>query len=109
MKNVIYSPYAAKAIAEGRKRHMRFRVRGQGEIPLDPFYEDEWWYEILKSETIIPLNVKGRVDVLKEAGIPIKGLVIAHEAPRLLKAPQVEKEPFEEPDMPNCLLIFQGL
>ena len=89
----IYSPYATKAIAEGRKHHMRFRVRGQGDVPPEPFYKDEWWYEILKSDSIIPAEVGERVEVLKKAGIPIKGFVIAHEAPKILTAPRQEKIP----------------
>lgn len=98
MNNIIYSPFAVKAVAEGRKRHMRFHVRGQGDVPLEPFYKDEWWYEILKSDSIIPAGTKERIEVLKKAGIPITALVIAHEAPRLLVAPKEESMPVRVDD-----------
>jgi len=89
---LIYSPYATQAIAEGRKQGMRFRAIDQREVPPEPFYEDEWWYEILDSEYTISSQVRERLKVIRESGVPIKELIIAHEAPRLLTAPIKEKE-----------------
>lgn len=90
---MIYSPYAVKAIAEARKQGMRFRAVNQREVPSEPFYEDGWWYEILESEYTIPSQVRERLKVLQKSGVPIKELIIAHEAPKLLTAPVAEKEP----------------
>jgi len=91
MNNIVYSPLAVKAIAEGRKRHMVFGVRGQGEIPEEPFYKDEWWYEILKSEFTTVYGMD-RVEMLKKKGFKVKELIIAHEAPKLLVEPLQENE-----------------
>ena len=91
MNNIIYSPYATKAIAAGRKQGMRFQVVNQGEVPPEPFYEDGWWHEILKSEYTIRSDLQERLEVIRKV-VPIKELIIAHEAPKLLTAPIEEKE-----------------
>jgi hypothetical protein len=90
---LIYSPYATKAIAVGRRQGMRFRAVDQRAVPPEPFYEDGWWYEFLKPEYTIPSQVRERIKVIERSGIPIKELIIAHEAPKLLTAPIAEKKP----------------
>ena len=62
---------------------MRFRVRDKD--------EKGWVHETLQSESTIPAKGLRRLEVLKKAGIPIKELVIAHEAPKLLTAAREEK------------------
>jgi hypothetical protein len=97
MKNIIYSPYATKAVAAGDQHHMGFRVVGCGEVPHESFYQDEWWYQPVDSESTIPESGLKRLEILKKAGIKIKGAVIAHEAPRLLCAPTPEPETKKHP------------
>jgi len=89
---IIYSPYATKAIAEGRKKGMRFCAVNQREVPREPFYEDGYWHEILDSEYTIRSDLQERVKVIRKV-VPIKELIIAHEAPKLLTAPIEEKGP----------------
>ena len=84
--NTIISPEAKRAIDLAYKEHWRFRVIGQGEIPQEPSYKDQWWFQPITE----PEKGRDRIAALRRAGVPIKGLVIAHEAPRLLSAP---KEP----------------
>ncbi len=83
MNNII-SPEARKAIAVGEKRHWKFRVVGLGEIPDSPAYKDQWWF-LPNAE---PMHGKDRLEALKRAGVKMKGIVVAHEAPRLLPAPE---------------------
>ena len=89
---LIYSPYATKAIAEGRTHGMRFRAVNRREVPPEPFYEDGFWHETLKSEYTIRSDLQERLDIISKV-VPIKELVIAHEAPKLLTAPIEEKAP----------------
>src|SRR5687768_2058042 len=85
---VVHSRYATEALTIARKRGMTMKVVGQGDVPLEPFYENEWWYEPMRAESTIPAEGLRRIEVLKKAGVGMKGLVIAHEAPPLLTAPQ---------------------
>ena len=85
--NNLLSPQARLAMSEGRMHHMRFNVVGQGDLPEEN-YRDGWWTEILKSDSIIPSEGLPAVKVLKDAGIPIRGMYLQHEAPRLLMTPK---------------------
>jgi len=71
---------------------MTMRVVGQGDVPLDPFYLDEWWYSRVTEESTIPAEGLRRIEALVKGGVPIKCLMIRHEAPRLLTAPQEEMQ-----------------
>ena len=84
---LVRSRYATEALTIARKRGMTMKVVGQGDVPLEPFYGDEWWFEPVTPESTIPPEGLRRLDALIKGGVPIKGLVIAHEAPRLLSAP----------------------
>jgi hypothetical protein len=92
---IVYSQYANKAITAGRKQGMRFQVVNQRGVPDEPFYEDGWWYEILKSDSqyITHSDLQERLKVIRASGVPIKELIIAHEAPKLLTAPIAENKP----------------
>ena len=85
--HIVRSRHATEALAIARKRGMTMRVVGQGDVPLEPFYRDEWWYESVTQESTIPAEGLRRIKELKKAGVLTKGIVIAHEAPRLLSAP----------------------
>jgi hypothetical protein len=84
--NTIISSEAKRAIDLAYKEHWRFRVVGHGELPKEPSYKDQWWF----IPTADPEHGKDRIDVLRRAGVRFKGIVVAHEAPRMLVAP---KEP----------------
>jgi len=75
---------------------MTMRVVGQGDVPLEPFYLDEWWYSLLSAESTIPAEGVRRIDALVKGGVPIECLMIRHEAPRLLTAPEKEKQAVKE-------------
>jgi hypothetical protein len=90
--NKIISYEAKRAIAIGRRNHWRFRVVSKA---------PEWVYE----EVLAPTVALDRIAVLKRAGVPIKGFVIAHEAPKLLAAPKEEPKP----PSPQILLDFSPL
>jgi hypothetical protein len=75
----IISYEAKKAIEVGRANHWRFSVIEKAK---------EWVYEEV-DEVSIGLD---RINALRAAGIGIRGFVVAHEAPRLLMPPKVEKK-----------------
>jgi hypothetical protein len=89
---IVHSRYATEALTVARRNGMTMRVVGQGDVPLEPFYLDEWWYSLVTAESTIPAEGVRRIETLVKAGIPMKGLVIRHEAPRLLTAPKEEKQ-----------------
>lgn len=82
---------ARRAIQIGYANHWRFRVVGQGEVPAQSFYKDEWVFEPIDA----PQVAQDRIETLKRFGFGIKGFVIAHEAPRLLTAPAPKKQDFK--------------
>ena len=75
---------------------MTMRVVGQGDVPLEPFYLDEWWYSLVSAESTIPAEAVRRIDALVKGGVRIECLMIRHEAPRLLTAPKEEKQEKKE-------------
>ena len=89
---IVQSRYATEALSVARKYGMTMRVVGQGDVPLDPFYLDEWWYSRISAESTIPTEGVRRIRALLKEGVPIECLMIRHEAPRLLTAPKEEKQ-----------------
>lgn len=99
---LIYSKEAQKAVWVGAQNHMMFRVVGSGEVPHEPYYKDQWWFELVESEAILPSEGVNRLDLLRRAGINIKSVVIAHEAPKILSAP---KPAVKEPQKPDTDIL----
>jgi hypothetical protein len=100
MDTFIISQETRRAMLAIRQIHGRASVVRQGELPLKPFYEDQWWYETIHT---VPDVAKPAVDALQRARVHIKGMVIAHEAPRLLTAPKEapnKEEDFKVQDNP---------
>ena len=93
---IVHSRYATEALTVAQSNGMTMRVVGQGDVPLEPFYLDEWWYSLLSAESTIPAEGVRRIDVLVKGGVPIECLMIRHEAPRLLTAPKEEKRGAKE-------------
>src|SRR5688572_1189801 len=108
---IVHSRYATEALTVARSNGMTMRVVGQGDVPLDPFYLDEWWYSLLSAESTIPAEGVRRIKALVKGGVPIECLMIRHEAPRLLTAPQEEKQGKKEKratdDSLNVLPLLQ--
>ena len=76
---IVPSKQACEAIAVGFQNHWRFRIVNENSFKRD------WVIETLPEA---PQNAQERIQTLKGAGIGITGFVVAHEAPRLLVAPQ---------------------
>lgn len=92
--NTIISQQTRQALAVGMTNLWLFRVVGTGEVPNEPTYRDKWWFEPLTAQNI-PSEGKRRLDALRKARVPIKGVVYAHEAPKLLMAPKPPKPDFK--------------
>ncbi len=107
MDTFIISEETRRAILAGRQIHRRFKVVGQGELPTAPFYKDQWWFETIHT---VPEVGKPCLDALQRARVRLKGMVIAHEAPRLLTAPKEapQKEDFKVPSNPILPVVETG-
>lgn len=93
MNTQIISNEARKAVVIGLQSHWQFRVVGNGTLPSNPVYKNEWWFEPLTTQAI-PEEGKARLEALRRSGIRFQGVVVAHEAPRLLTTEKkVEKKP----------------
>src|SRR5688500_7783842 len=101
---IVHSRYATEALSVARSKGMTMRVVGQGDVPLEPFYPDEWWYSRLTAESTIPAEGVRRLEALVKGGVSIDCLMIRHEAPRLLTAPKEEKR--VEKEKPDAIPTF---
>ena len=110
---IVHSRYATEALSVARKNGMTMRVVGQGDVPFEPFYLDEWWYSRISGESTIPAEGVRRIQTLLKGGVPIECLLIRHEAPRLLTAPKEEKSVKKEKpaSIPtsSALPLLQGI
>jgi len=88
---IVHSRYATEALTVAKSNGLTMRVVGQGDVPLEPFYLDEWWYSRVSAESTIPAEGLRRIQALAKGGVPIEYLMIRHEAPRLLAASKTEK------------------
>lgn len=104
---IVHSRYATEALSVARKNGMTMRVVGQGDVPLEPFYLDEWWYSLVSAESTIPAEGVRRIEALIRGGVPIECLMIRHEAPRLLTAPKEQKQ--EKKQKPASMTTFNAL
>jgi hypothetical protein len=104
---IVHSRYATEALSVARSNGMTMRVVGQGDVPLEPFYLDEWWYSRVTAESTIPAEGVRRLEALVKGGVPIDCLMIRHEAPRLLTAPKEEKQAVKE--KPDEIPSFNAL
>ena len=93
---LVHSRYATEALSVARKNGMTMRVVGQGDVPLEPFYLDEWWYSLVSAESTIPAEGVRRIEALVKGGVSIDCLMIRHEAPRLLTAPKEQNQEKKE-------------
>ncbi len=90
---LVKSETAVKAVVVGLKERKTFRPMTQRGLITEPFYADEWWYEPYEqSKSVVPAEAMRRVELLRSNGIGIKGMVIAHEAPLILMAPEHDRQ-----------------
>lgn len=100
--NVIQvSETAKQTIQVGRAHRWWWRVAELREYPLAPRYRDGWWF-VPSDPASLPGFARQRVEAIRNAGIPIQGVVVAHEAPRLLPAPKNPRTP--KPVVPRPIL-----
>lgn len=103
MKIQTISDDARYALAVGRDNHYWFRVLGAMGVIPQPVYKDEWWFLPYEPGLNIPEKALKRAEILKSE-IPIKQMIVAHEAPLLLCAPAPKKK--ELPDIGNVVGVM---
>lgn len=86
MQLTTVSAQAKQTLEVAEKNHWWFRVWGVGEIE-EPVYTGHWWL-IPTDDSSVPSIARKRIDAIKSAGIPVKEILVAHEAPKELCAPQ---------------------
>ncbi len=86
--NDLMSPLMRAALKALDEKHYVGEPVGQIDIPVEPTYDNGWWYETVDA---VPPEAKERVEVLRRAGIPIKSVILVHEAPKLLPPPPVDE------------------
>ncbi len=92
-----------------RKKHWGFRVLGdRGMIP-NPIFLFGWWFIPLEQDKlVIPARANRRVQELLNAGVRIKGVIVAHQSTYCLPAPKAEPKPKPQPK-PKKELDWQPL
>ena len=94
METKIVSQAVMEVLTLSREKHWHVKVvDGTGMID-SPEYWDGWVCEPVNiSEFTTSPEALRRVDQILKKGIPIKGFILAHEAPQMLPAPQVKPKP----------------
>jgi hypothetical protein len=82
-------------LAVGRENRCWFRVLGAMGVIPQPIYKNEWWYLPYEPNINIPEKALKRAEILKSK-MPIKQMIVAHEAPLLLCAPAPKKKELPE-------------
>jgi len=86
-----------KVLELAQKEHWGFRVKEEHGMIEVPEYHNEWWYiPAQEDDPIIPENARTRVEAIKRM-MPIQGLIIGHEAPKLLCKPKEVPKPKVQP------------
>jgi hypothetical protein len=85
MNKIMKSDTALKAQTALWETGRSSRVVGWGDPPLVPYAQDGWTLEILNSdaECTMPQEVLRRLKILKENGIKIEHILIAHERAKI--------------------------
>ena len=87
----IQSNEVRQVLTVARNQHWGFRVLKNEPMISSPVYDDGWWFvPETDNESIIPTKALERVEKLKEMGFKIQGVIIAHEAPKLLAPPKTQ-------------------
>lgn len=91
MEYQMLSPEAQHVLTIGREKWWGIRVaEGVGTLPEET-YQDGWWY--LPIDSTQETRASKRIELLRKSGVRIRQVIIAHEAPKLLCAPQAPTSP----------------
>ena len=94
--SMIIATRLAKLVSEETRRLMNLgrhqgwdiRVLGQAPMPTEPVKLGDWVLVPADQDSSpIPSRAMRRVRTIKASGIRLRGFVVAHESPKLLKAP----------------------
>lgn len=84
--NNLPSSEVQQVLTLGREKYWGFRVvEGVGMLSEET-YVNGWWY--LPVDSIQKKEASKRIEAIKNDGVKIKQIIIAHEAPFLIQAPQ---------------------
>ncbi len=86
----LISPVAREVLIKARQEHYVFTVVGDHGLIVSPVYKQGWWY-VPEDNPELSENANRRVELVKSV-TPIRGFILAHEAPKLLCPPK-EWEP----------------
>lgn len=90
---VMDSPVARQAVEVGRKNKRRFRPVAYADELEEPLFFNDWWFiPVAEDNAFIPAEATRRVDMLKDAGIEVVDLIVAHETTKLLMPPPGESK-----------------
>ncbi len=82
-------PETRKLMQLGKEHGWEFTLLGQAPLPATAIRLKDWLLvPVSEDSSVIPSRALERVQALYAAGLRPQGFVIAHEAPRLLPAPQ---------------------
>lgn len=87
----IISPEAKKVLTLAREKYWGFRVLDRVGALEEETYNDGWWLIPTDNSTQIEMARK-RIEAIKNSGVRIRQVIIAHEAPKLLCAPKIEQK-----------------
>ncbi|MFC1879101.1 hypothetical protein ACFLZW_04240 [Chloroflexota bacterium] len=75
-----------QVVALAKNNHWGFRVLGYGDVITSPVYHNQWWFvPAEQDDSTIPGRATNRVQAILDAGHKIQGVIVAHEAPKLLQ------------------------
>lgn len=90
MNNLI-SPQARQVLTLGREKYWGFQVAEGRGVLKEETYKNGWWY--LPTDSMQITKASKRIEAIKNSGVKVRQVIIAHEAPRLLCAPQKAVKP----------------
>lgn len=95
MNTVTKSLFAVQAMNALAYTRRSSHIVGYGNPPSEPYYQNGWKLEVLQSESTIPAEVRTRLNILKDSGVKVCHILVAHQEkkePKRLETPkEVEK------------------
>ena len=94
LMRTVQSNETKKVIALAKTLHWGLRVVGTEPMISSPEYRNGWWFvPVSEDKTIIPKKAWERVATMQLLDFKIQGMIVAHEAPKLLTAPKIAEFP----------------
>jgi hypothetical protein len=95
-------------MALGKERSWPFSYLGNAPLLDRPVQVGEWWLVPAQQDTsLIPGRALYRIQTIYRLGLRPAGWVVAHEAPKLLSAP--DQKPKKKPNLLPYLAVLGGL